>query len=94
MEDAPGPGAVFLTVSPREITLSPRIPETSAQNVFLGTIREIIPEPPAGDRVRVVLDARPALVAEVTREAVATLDLQVGMRIHATFKATGVHVYA
>jgi molybdate transport system ATP-binding protein len=94
VEDTPGPGTVFLTVSPREITLSPRIPETSAQNVFLSTIREIIPEAPAGDRVRVVLDARPTLVAEVTREAVATLDLQVGMRIHATFKATGVHVYA
>ena len=91
--DTAGPGGVFLTVSPREITLYPRMPEASAQNVFLGTVREVIPEPPAGDRVRVVLDARPSLVVEVTREAVATLGLREGMRIHAAFKATGVQVY-
>jgi len=93
LEEAAGPGAVFLTVSPREITLYPRMPEASAQNVFLGTIREVIPEPPAGDRVRVVLDARPSLVVEVTRDAVAALGLHEGMRIHAAFKATGVQVY-
>jgi molybdate transport system ATP-binding protein len=94
IEEAALPGSAFLTVSPREITLYPRLPEASAQNVFLGTVREIIPEPPAGDRVRVVLDARPPLVAEVTREAVASLGLHEGMRIHAAFKATGVHVYS
>jgi molybdate transport system ATP-binding protein len=94
IDDAAGSDSVFLTVSPREITLYPRLPEASAQNVFLGTVREIIPEPPAGDRVRVVLDARPTLVAEVTREAVAALGVQEGMRIHAAFKATGVHVYS
>jgi molybdate transport system ATP-binding protein len=93
VEEMAGPGGVFLTVSPREITLYPRLPEASAQNVFLGTIREVIPEPPAGDRVRVVLDARPSLVVEVTREAVGSLGLHEGMRIHAAFKATGVHVY-
>jgi molybdate transport system ATP-binding protein len=93
VEEMGSPGGVFLTVSPREITLYPRLPEASAQNVFLGTIREVIPEPPAGDRVRVVLDARPSLVVEVTREAVGALGLHEGMRIHAAFKATGVHVY-
>jgi molybdate transport system ATP-binding protein len=93
IDEAGGAGAVFLTVSPREITLYPRLPEASAQNVFLGTVREVIPEPPAGDRVRVVLDARPTLVVEVTREAVAALGVREGMRIHAAFKATGVRVY-
>ncbi|HET7469074.1 MAG TPA: ABC transporter ATP-binding protein [Gemmatimonadales bacterium] len=93
IDETAAPGGVFLTVSPREITLYSQLPETSAQNVVLGTIREVIPEPPAGDRVRVVLDARPPLVVEVTREAVATLGLRPGMRIHAAFKATGVQVY-
>ena len=93
IDETAGPGGVFLTVSPREITLYPHLPETSAQNVFLGTVREVIPEPPAGDRVRVVLDARPALVVEVTRDAVSSLGLREGMRIHAAFKATGVQVY-
>jgi molybdate transport system ATP-binding protein len=94
VDDQAGSGGVFLTVSPREITLYARLPEASAQNVFLGTVREIIPEPPVGDRVRVVLDARPPLVVEVTREAVGGLGLHEGMRIHAAFKATGVHVYS
>jgi molybdate transport system ATP-binding protein len=94
VDETPAPGGVFLTVSPREITLYPHVPETSAQNIFSGTVREVIPEPPAGDRVRVVLDTRPALVAEVTREAVAGLGLREGMRIHAGFKASGVQVYA
>jgi molybdate transport system ATP-binding protein len=93
IDETAAAGGMFLTVSPREITLSLQLPETSAQNVVLGTVREVIPEPPAGDRVRVVLDARPPLVVEVTREAVATLGLRQGMRMHAAFKATGVQVY-
>jgi molybdate transport system ATP-binding protein len=91
--DSAAADTVYLTVSPREITLSNRLPDGSAQNVFLGGVREIIPEPPAGERVRVVLDANPTLVVEVTREAVASLGLHEGMRLHAAFKATGVRVY-
>ncbi|MEO6056582.1 MAG: ABC transporter ATP-binding protein [Gemmatimonadales bacterium] len=93
IEESSGPGTVFLTVSPREITLFRAPPDGSAQNVFEGAVLEIVPEPPAGERVRVVLDTRPLLVAEVTREAIAALSLTVGMRIHAAFKATGVHRY-
>jgi molybdate transport system ATP-binding protein len=54
---------------------------------------ELIPEPPGGERVRVVLDTKPALVAEVTPEAVAALGLHEGVQVYAAFKATGVHRY-
>jgi molybdopterin-binding protein len=54
---------------------------------------EVVPQPPAGDRVRVVLGTQPVLVAEVTREAVAGLALREGDRVFASFKATGVRVY-
>jgi molybdate transport system ATP-binding protein len=94
LSDAEGPGAVYLTVSPREITLSLRPPDGSAQNVFAGNVIELVPEPPSGERIRVVLNSRPALVAEVTREAVAALSLSEGAWIYAAFKATGVHRYA
>ncbi|HEX3236001.1 MAG TPA: ABC transporter ATP-binding protein [Gemmatimonadales bacterium] len=94
IEESTGPGSVYLTVSPREITLFGATPGGSAQNVFSGAVREIIPEPPGGERVRVVLDTRPALVAEVTPEAVAALGLHEGMQVHAAFKATGVRVYS
>ncbi len=90
----PGVGDVYLTVSPREITLFRERPGGSAQNVFRGPIVELVPEPPAGERVRVVLGTRPVLVAEVTREAVAALGLREGDDIFATFKATGVTLYS
>ena len=92
--DYPGEGDVFLTVSPREITLFRDRPAGSAQNVFHGPIVELVPEPPAGERVRVVLGTLPMLVAEVTREAVAALALREGAEVYATFKATGVTRYS
>jgi molybdate transport system ATP-binding protein len=87
------PGEVFLTVDPREITIHPHAPKGSAQNVFVGPILELAPEPPSGERIRVVLGTRPPLVAEVTREAVASLELREGMLVHASFKATGIRTY-
>jgi molybdate transport system ATP-binding protein len=92
IEESSGPGTVYLTVSPREITLSRSPPDGSAQNVFAGAVLEMVPEPPSGERVRVVLDTSPTLVAEVTREAIAALALTEGMRVYAAFKATGVQV--
>jgi molybdate transport system ATP-binding protein len=87
-------GDVFTTVSPRGITLYRERPDGSAQNLFTGPILELVPEPPGGERVRVALGTTPALVAEVTREAVAALELREGLVVHAGFKATGVRTYA
>ena len=87
-------GDVFVTVSPRQITLYRERPDGSAQNLFTGPVLELVPEPPEGERVRVALGTVPPLVAEVTREAVAALDLREGVMVHAGFKATGVRTYA
>jgi molybdate transport system ATP-binding protein len=86
-------GEVFLIVSPQEITLYLEPPAGSAQNVFRGPVLEIVPEPPAGDRVRVALGTRPPLVAEVTRQAVDLLGMREGLIVYAGFKATGVRAY-
>jgi molybdate transport system ATP-binding protein len=87
-------GDLFATVSPRQITLYRERPDGSAQNLFTGPVLELVPEPPEGERVRVALGTVPPLVAEVTREAVAALDLREGTVVHAGFKATGVRTYA
>jgi molybdate transport system ATP-binding protein len=87
-------GEVFATVSPREITIYRERPDASVQNLFTGPILEVVSEPPAGERVRIALGTTPPLVAEVTRDAVAALDLREGMVVHAGFKATGVRTYA
>jgi len=81
----------FVAVSPREITLYVAAPTAgSAQNVFRGPVVEMVPEPPFGERVRVVLGTRPPLVAEVTQAAVDRLGLAVGTQVYASFKATAV----
>jgi molybdate transport system ATP-binding protein len=84
---------VFVAVNPREITLHTEPPAGSAQNTFRGTIAELVPEPPLGERLRAVLRTHPPLVAEVTRRAVAVLGLREGAPVYAAFKATGVHTY-
>jgi molybdate transport system ATP-binding protein len=90
---APATGEVLVTVKPNAIMLFRERPTGSARNIFAGPVVEMIPEPPAGDRVRVVLGTTPALVAEVTRDAVAALQLSDGVWVYATFKATGAETY-
>lgn len=92
--DAGLSGEVYVSVNPRDITLYVTPPVGSAQNIFHGEVTEVVPQPPDGERVRVVLRTRPALVTEVTRAAVEALGLKTGVWIHAGFKATGTSVYA
>ena len=84
---------LFVTVDPTRITIHAEPPGGSAQNVFAGPILELAPEPPSGERVRVMLGTRPPLVAEITREAVTDLKLREGTTVYASFKATGVRTY-
>jgi molybdate transport system ATP-binding protein len=87
-----GEADLSVVVHPREITLALEAPSGTARNVFAGTIEELAPEPPSGDRVRVSLATTPPLIAEVTRDAVASLGLAPGMNVYASFKASGVAV--
>ncbi len=91
--DPGGDGDVFVAASPREVTLFLTSPGGSAQNLFRGAVVELIPEPPFGERVRVVLDTHPRLVAEVTRHATASLGLVVGREVYAGLKATALVTY-
>ena len=90
---APG-DELFVAVSPEQVMLSVDPPDSSARNVFAGTIEELVPEPPFGDRVRVVLGPQPPFVVEVTAASARQLQLAVGARVHAAFKATNVSAYA
>lgn len=84
---------IFITVDPREITLHPLPPSGTAQNVFNGPILEMVPEPPQGERVRIVLGTQPPLVAEITAHSVHTLGLREGLSVFASFKATAAKCY-
>ena len=63
------------------------------RNQLAGAIEEIVPEPPAGERLRVSLATRPPLVAEVTRAAAQAMNLAPGVVVYAAFKASGVRTY-
>jgi molybdate transport system ATP-binding protein len=78
-------GSVGVVVYPWEISLAERAPEGSALNAVAGTIRRVAP---IGNRARVSVEGRPAIVAEVTGESVRHLGLVPGTRIVASWKAT------
>ena len=87
---------VGVYVRPENVTLS--IPssedtnpsfQTSARNVFPGTVTGVTP---MGFYQKVRLDCGFPLVSFVTRQSVEKLDLREGRAVLASFKATAVHV--
>lgn len=85
---------LFVVVSPEQVTLSREAPGGSARNVFQGEVAELLPEPPFGERIRVVIGPSPVFVAEVTAPAAAQMQLAPGARVYASFKATSVTVHS
>jgi len=82
---------VLCCIRPEHVTLSTNtsFSETSARNVFSGTIRKITP---LGLFHRIYLNCGFDLVAYVTRQSLEELLLQEGKSVTASFKATAVHV--
>jgi len=85
--------AVHVVVDPREVVISSEPPHGSARNVFPGPVEEIVPEPPAGERVRVSIASRPPMVAEITRGSALIMRLEPGRMVYASFKAAGARVF-
>ncbi len=82
---------VYLCLRPEDITLwrQTDLPPSSARNLALGTVRQIVP---SGPLMRVTLACPFPIVALVTRASAQSLNLAPGMQIAATFKASAVHV--
>jgi molybdate transport system ATP-binding protein len=83
----PGLGRVAASVFPWEVTLERpgTAPHGSAQNRLEGTVVSVTP---LGNRFRVALAAPQPLAAEVTQAALGHLELRVGDRLDACWKAT------
>ena len=80
---------VSACVRPEDITLSLSKIPSSARNSFIG---EVIRTASAGPLSRIEIDCGFPLVCLVTKRSVEELSLAEGKQVHATFKATGVHV--
>jgi molybdate transport system ATP-binding protein len=83
-------GEVFAAFSPSAVTLHRLQPDASARNVWSLRVDAL---EPLGDAVRVRLAGPVALIADVTRGAVSSLELAVGAEVWATVKAMEVEVY-
>ena len=87
--------AVRVRIPAREIILATNAPAgLSLHNVLSGTVSALHADP-AFDAVIVQLKVgRLLLLAEVTRDAVAKLDIKVGDRLHALIKSVSIEVLA
>jgi molybdate transport system ATP-binding protein len=79
-------GRVGVVVYPWEVAISKDAPDGSALNTLIGPVRRLAA---VGNRVRVTVGSRPAVVAEITEESAARLGLGPGVPVVATWKATG-----
>ena len=82
-------GAVTVTIHPRVVAVHRRVPDGSPRNVFSG---EVLDLDLRGDHVRVTVGGRTPLVAEVSPQAAAELDLAAGGAVHLAVKATNLVV--
>jgi molybdate transport system ATP-binding protein len=84
-------GAVGVVVNPWDVALSDQEPQGSALNRLSGPVRRVSG---VGNRIRVSLDTRPSIVAEITEESVARLGVAPGRHMVASWKATGTRLVA
>lgn len=77
-------------IRPESVTLHRLQPEGSARNVWQGTVRSL---QPMHDRVRVLIDGRPPVIATVTPSALAELGLHAGAPVWVSVKAVEIRGY-
>ena len=86
----PADGPVHVAFPPSAVALHRHRPEGSPRNTWPGRVATLEHH---GDTIRVRLDARPPVLADVTTAAVAELRLHAGDEVWMSLKATEVRVY-
>jgi len=81
---------VRICLRPENITIAPSKTQSSARNSFSGTIAQLVP---LGATCRVEIDCGFPLISLVTKMSVEDLNLRVGKKVCASFKASSVHVF-
>jgi molybdopterin-binding protein len=81
--------AVYALIRPEDVIFTLAKGKTSARNVFEGKITKIAS---VGPLVRIEVDCGFPLLGVITKRSADELELKVGGRIHASSKATAVHV--
>jgi tungstate transport system ATP-binding protein len=83
---------VVLCTRPENVVVTTGDPDsrTSARNIFTGRVTRIVPFGPVN---KLYLDCGFPLVASVTGQSLADLDITTGSSVFASFKATAVHLF-
>jgi len=82
-------GEATALIRSEDVTLSAYRPDTSARNLFEGTVSEIVP---ARRGAEITVDAGETIVSMVTEQSVESLGLERGSRIFASIKASAVKI--
>jgi tungstate transport system ATP-binding protein len=80
---------VYACIRADEIILALRSDKTSARNAFAGNITRVIP---FGPLAHVHMDCGFPLISLITAKSAQEMGLRTGSPVHASFKATGVHI--
>lgn len=83
-------GPLWAAIPPRAVSLHQIRPEGFARNNWPGRINAI---EPVGDRLRVVVDGAPSIVAEVTPTAMRVAGITEGAEVWVAVKATEIDTY-
>jgi len=83
-------GPAYASIRPEEITVLREEPHSSATNNLRGTIRKI--ERTAAV-VRLTIDAGAPFVAAITSQSLDSLQLETGLQVYISFKATAIHIF-
>ena len=84
---------VRLRVAAREVILATKGPEgLSLHNVLSGTVSAIHADPAFDHVIVQIAVGRILLLAEVTRDAIQSLGIQIGLRLHALIKSVSIDV--
>lgn len=82
-------GEATALVRSEDVTLSACRPDTSARNLFEGTVSEVLP---ARRGSEVVVDAGEMIVSMITEQSVESLGLERGSAVFASIKASAVRI--
>ena len=80
---------VYVCIRPEDVTLAPSKAFSSARNSLAGEITRVVL---SGSLVHVEVNCGFSLIALVTKKSTEELNLKCGDRVHASFKASAVHV--
>jgi molybdate transport system ATP-binding protein len=83
-------GDVFASFRPSAVAIDTRRPTGSQRNAWRTQITEVAPY---GDVVRLHLEGELDLMADVTPQAITSLELDIGRQVWAVVKATEISVY-